>query len=206
MEFKRLNIPEAETLADLNGIALDLGSVVVWCDWMIANISRVPNEIFEACAVGAAVRYCRCFSTGNRLGLRREDVEKLGARKLAIHDTVVERRNRDFAHSVSILEDNAVLVSFDRCDSSVRRGVVPFTTRHDTLPIHLVFELRELADALGRYVRSKVEDEQSRIDRVIQQIPLETLLAMESAEIGAPSDDPSPRRPRLKALEKRKSR
>lgn len=105
-----VRLPEAEVLADLYSVQYDLE--------IATHLSKVSREMgatrphdslaVEGLVTAALIRYCRCFSTNVRLGLRRVDIESLDAETLANHDYFKDLRDKFVAHSANPFEENWV--------------------------------------------------------------------------------------------------
>lgn len=173
-----VKLPEAAVLADLYSVQYDLE--------IATHLSKAAREagatrphdslVVEGLVSAALIRYCRCFSTNVRLGLRRADIEELGAEALGQHDYFKNLRNKFVAHSANPFEENWVTAT-----ASERDGVrYPITSvAHGSHRMLLsVGEARALG-ALIKQVRevvdTKIKAEEKRLLSVIQQLPLDVL-------------------------------
>lgn len=143
------SVPEAQRLADLTGILLDLEAVEQLCSRLMAEVDAmkarpllevhviggepeerrsVPNVGLEdwlfrdSLFAAAVVRYMRTHGTGVRYGI---PVEWIGALPQSLqngHKYLKNLRDKFIAHSVSALEDNQVQV-FVRASDPYPSGV-----------------------------------------------------------------------------------
>lgn len=173
-----VKLPEAAVLADLYSVRYDLE--------IATHLSKAAGEagatrshdslVVEGLVTAALVRYCRCFSTNVRLGLRRVDIENLDSETLAQHDYFKALRDKFVVHSANPFEENWVTAS-----ASERNGVrFPITAvAHGSHRMLLsVGEARALG-ALIKQVRhvvdARIAKEEVRLLAVIQQLPLDEL-------------------------------
>jgi hypothetical protein len=173
-----VKLPEAEVLADLYSVRYDLE--------IATHLSKAAREagatrphdslLVEGLVTAALIRYCRCFSTNVRLGLRRTDIAGLDDETLGHHDYFKALRDKFVAHSANPFEENWVTAS-----ATERDGVrYPITSvAHGSHRMLLsVGEARALG-ALVKQVRyvvdAKIKAEEERLLAVIQQLPPDVL-------------------------------
>jgi hypothetical protein len=83
-----VTLPEAELLADLYGVMFDLKAAAHLCSKAIELGGATQNDylLVEGLVAAAVIRYCRCFPSRARLGLRRKDLAELDGKDLQTHD------------------------------------------------------------------------------------------------------------------------
>ena len=182
-----VKLPEAELLADLYGILLDLAAATSLCDRAIelGRPERPDYLLIEGLAAAAVVRYFRCFSTGARLGLRREDITELGDQDLLSHDYFKALRDKFVAHSVNPFEATYVTAS-----ARVEDGTMcPIHSLHPgqhrlVLSTDTAEALAYLISKVRAVVQKRVSLEEHRLLAVVQALPLETI---HSGDLHTPS-------------------
>lgn len=131
------SVPEAQRLADLTGIILDLEAVEKICSRLVAEVDAMKaRPLLEVAVIGgeleerrsvpnvgledwlfrdslfaaAVMRYMRTHGTGVRYGIPVEWVEALPQPLQNGHKYLKNLRDKFIAHSVNALEDNQVQV------------------------------------------------------------------------------------------------
>lgn len=173
-----VSFPEAEFLAHLYGIAFDLETAASLCDKAVELGRPRPNDfpVIEGLVAAAVVRYGRCFASGVRRRLKREDLAKLDASDLAAHDYFKALRDKFVAHSVNPFEDTYVTAAATERDgiklpiTSVNAGQHRLALSPETAKA-----LADLVAKVDLIVRGKVASEERRLLAVIQALPIETI-------------------------------
>lgn len=106
----RITLPEAETLADLYGVAYDLDSAIELCHKALSLSKEAPDDyqLVEAVITAAVVRYFRCLNTGVRLGIQSSDLEQLSEEDRSTHNYLKDLRDKFVVHSVNPFENSYV--------------------------------------------------------------------------------------------------
>jgi hypothetical protein len=105
-----LDIPSSQVLADQAGIIQDLQFVMESCKRLLTELARSEEERDPVVPVAlwsaALVAYARCFATGQRFGLRADDVTSLPLKGevLSYHKWVVRERNTATRHPANPLD------------------------------------------------------------------------------------------------------
>jgi hypothetical protein len=106
--------PDATDLADLFSINQDLETVA----GLLARLATVKNDTVTSSGlfVAALITYRRCFNTGVRVNLKRDDVVALPRNAIELHDYLVNLADKLAAHSVNAFEQTVVgiIVENDR--------------------------------------------------------------------------------------------
>lgn len=122
-----ISIPEAKVLADLVSLHNDLLRVKSTLNQLLAT----KNETIEdACFSASLITYRRCFKSGIRNGLSRNDIIALKRNAIELHDYLVNQANKLIAHSVNPFEQTTVGVVVDG------QRVVGIATLSGRLMIH----------------------------------------------------------------------
>lgn len=109
------NSAPAKQLVGLFGVSLDLEKVALTADKLGAYLNEpgpFDQEIAESYSWHIVVRYARCFMSdaGRSASLNRRDVERLNdAGFLTLHDGLIDRRNKTFAHAGEHCSDRLVI-------------------------------------------------------------------------------------------------
>jgi len=173
-----IKLPEAELLAELYSIINDLEAAADYCTKAEELEKSKPRDfvVEEALVWAAIIRYGRCFTSGIRLRLGREDLTSLTVEDLAEHDHFYALRDRFVAHSICPFEETYVTAS-----AHERDGVLlPITAVHPGH--HRVILEGSTARALGSLiskvsveVKKRVSEEEKKLLTLIQSLPLETI-------------------------------
>jgi hypothetical protein len=157
-----VKLPEAELLAELYSIVSDLEAAADYCTKAAALERSKPRDfvIEEALVWAAVIRYGRCFTSGIRLRLGREDLANLPSEDLVEHDHFYALRDRFVAHSICPFEETYVTASAHERDG-VRLPITAVGPGH-----HRVLLEGSTARALGSLI-VKVKDEIKR--RVVEE-------------------------------------
>jgi hypothetical protein len=160
---------EAQEAADLMSIECDLKQVEACADLLGRSSfdEQKPDPLRFALIDSCVIRYRRCFTTGLRLKLARQIVERVAPRYVEIHDFFFDLGNKHIAHSVSALENPCAVVHVDARNEEnpqiVAHGVLHL--RGDVSDISIV-HLRELCVALRE---NHVGPEMERLLKVFEE-------------------------------------
>jgi hypothetical protein len=170
--------PTAQHFADLLSVGIDLTHVIAACDQLGAYFTEqsavdadeeedADSCIAETLWAGALVMYARCFGSGNRSRLSKDDGISTGPEAISIHENLIAQRNKHIAHSVSPFEQIKVgmIVNLnERVDlrpehflSFVSRRIVRYEDANNLWL--LATKLRDLVDTrLGELEVAAVEE------------------------------------------------
>ncbi len=178
VDFSR---PEAQRLADLNGIDFDLQSVVEYCDLFLSKEYPAPSieesRVMTAVCVAAVVTYGRTMTTGVRSGITLEQIRELPAHLQDAHQYFKDFRDKFIAHSVNALEENAV-VAYLVPEERGPRAVASISVQHGRVMMLAPYDmtgLRDLAKALTAIIAAESEIEQSAVLALAQSLPVDAL-------------------------------
>lgn len=196
-----VTLPEAEALADLYGIMFDLEAATYLCAKAI-ELSLPPQHdylIVEGLVAAAIIRYCRCFPSKARLGLRREDLAELNDKDFQAHDYFKNLRDKFVAHSVNPFEETYVNATASVLDGIKHpiQSVAPGQHRLMLSPstanalVDLITKVREI-------VKKSVSIEEKKLLGIIQSLPLDTIHSgdLHTPRHLKPSDVSKTRKPR----------
>ena len=113
MSFSRRWTPPVVTsLPDLTGCFTDMMDARKFCLRLesVARSSDHDYVLMDALETAALIRYCRCFTTGNRLRLNLQSGPALSVDEVKFHDRVSEIRSKHVAHPVNRFETQSVYV------------------------------------------------------------------------------------------------
>jgi len=175
-----IKMSEAELLADLYGIIIDLDTAAQLCSKVIElSKTKTKDLIIEEGLVGAAViRYGRCFTTGVRVRLGLEDLAELNAEELEAHNYFYALRNRFVAHSISPFEETYVTATAREQDGE-KFPITSLNPGHHriVLSAEIAESLTNLISSVKTLVKKKVTLEEQGLLDIIQGLPLETIHA-----------------------------
>ena len=173
-----VNLPEAEVLADLYSIVFDLEAAAYLCNKAV-ELDRPQQHdslLVEGLVAAAVIRYGRCFSTGARLGLCREDIAELKGDELETHDYFKALRDKFVAHSVNPFEETYVTATASESNGTKYPIQSLGPGQHRLMLSASTGEaLSHVLSRLKTVVDKRVSTEQKRLLAVIQALPLETI-------------------------------
>lgn len=197
-------VPEAQTLADLTGIEIDLAAVERACDRLLVEWKRFGEQnktmfdfieseavFFDTLFSGAVIRYWRCVGSGVRSGVPISLIESLEPSLQQAHRYFKSLRDKFIAHSVNPFEFNQVVVflkPLNKPPKGVDRvGVFP--GRHSPGSQKDATLLKRLAVGLRARVTEEIAAESERVLRFAQSLPAEPLYCEEYLPSRIPSAD-----------------
>ena len=188
-----ISLPGSRELAELGGIIEDLKWVEDACTKLV-DLWKDPQRdalLLEGMSAAALVRDFRCFSSGVRPRLPSEIVEKAPDAWRKAHQYYKDVRDKHVAHSVNLLEENAITATVPESDpSSFEVEVLGFYhQRISPLGLSDAENLRSLAEGVRLGLEEKKETEMGELLKKIQEVPVEDLatkdlFAMKSPQLG----------------------
>jgi len=170
----KVDIPEAAFLADLYGIGHDLDMAEEWCKKVSKETQSANGDpwLNEAITTGAIVKYCRCFTTGVRFGLKRTDIENIGEDLLQKHDYIKALRDKFIAHPVNPFDESYVTVSITVKDGESSLGQI-IHAGHTRLLLSAqeADELLEVIVAVKKCVNKIISNEEVKLRELISDLP-----------------------------------
>ena len=102
--------PESKVLADLYGISADL-HCAAWCLEQLQRPDVSTNDFSKkSLLVAFLTTYRRCFNSGVRQSITKEDLRSLPDEAIDVHEYLIDLTNRFAAHSVNRFEETKVFV------------------------------------------------------------------------------------------------
>jgi hypothetical protein len=187
----RFPIAEATQLASLGSIELDLVGVRSYCQLITDRTKQGQlNAVeWEAIISAAIVRYARCFCTGVRAKLSDDIFAAATPVLLDDHRYVMDMRNKHVAHSVNAFEENDVVLLVD--DEFVSAAQIEQVSTFHNWVIGPPSDMPLRLDALATWALERVRDlcnaEKLKILAAARALPLSTIRAYETAQLGASS-------------------
>lgn len=171
-----VKIPQAEVLADLVSVLYDLEAADDRCGKAIELSSAVPSDTMhaEALVESAVVKYCRCFATGVRLGLRDADIANLSPLDLESHAYFMALRNKFVAHSVNPFEETYITASATNRNGNLSPiHSIGHGQQRVVLCVDTAKALRKLITRVKAIVDASVASGKAQLLRLIQTMQLE---------------------------------
>jgi len=101
-----LDSPAAALVAEMHGVVFDLQAAAFTCHLFLDEKAPLAPALFEPVATAAVIRYARCFSSGVRPKMPAEIIGTLDESQRALHQYILDLRNKFLAHSVNPYERN----------------------------------------------------------------------------------------------------
>lgn len=169
-----LAFPEAQDLADLDGVYRDLEWIRLLCTKIIrAERSRRRNsQRLEALTSAALIRYGRCFHHGVRRRLPQSWVDHLPDPFPRAHRYFMDLRDKFFAHSVNRFEINHATAAVpEPAPADYRIEDIGFFHQHlSSLGEPDILVLKQLCTALQGRVKAAIVTEKSAVLAIARTI------------------------------------
>ena len=172
-------VPEAQRLADLTGVASDLDMAREICrTYVNYDEQGVLSDLWlkMSLSMAAVVMYLRTSTSGVRAGIGSDHVRALPEPLREFHLHVKDLRDKWVAHSVNSLEETNVVVYPAPRELGVRR-IDQVSTQHRftcTLSIREASQLIDLCLALKAIVDGDIEAEKTRLLEFARSLPIDT--------------------------------
>ena len=170
-----VEFPEAQRLADIQGMLHDLRVCRDCCQKYLALISREDRGehdhfLSEVMVTTAFTKYGRCFKGGVRVKTRNEALKQLSEEDLEVHQIIIDIRDKHVSHSVNEFERPRAMVSL-RGDSPERELTgVSIGTTYIMAPDAVVFHnWIVLIDRLGDWLREESKKESRRLTEIAKE-------------------------------------
>jgi hypothetical protein len=184
-------VPEAQRLADLAGIRMDLESAIEYCDLHIeidpTEAAISPRERLRREHTRRAL--CRAFlvmygrswgwGSGVRAGLDDSYRKRLSHGALQLHATVKDLRDKWVAHAVNHFDDVRVGVDVEQKPDQTRsvRGV-SITSHHvGGFVRDWMIKFRTLASEVLALVQQEIAPESERLSVLVRQLPIDNVMS-----------------------------
>jgi hypothetical protein len=183
--------PVRHELHELTGQFVDMQSAFACLSRLnaLAQEQTKDGELIEAIFISALVRYCRCFTSGNRRKLHIEDLETATLEEIGVHQHIRGTRDWHIAHPVNRQETHAVhLITSTSIDGKpILLGVSAFTSAVWALNPKEISLALSLTEKWLLLLKNRLLAEQSRLRPYAQ-----ALLPQQLASL--PEADPEPNR------------
>jgi hypothetical protein len=188
--FVNLNIPQAQELADLNGIADDLRRAAE-IGGMACRAWAEPGQrhLVEPLSVAAAIYYSRAFLRGTRAWLNLKDLDRLSDAQRLTHARIRAMRDKHFAHAVNGFEDNQPIARYvvETVHEEGIRSVGCNHTRVIGFTLGECKQLVDLATTVSSHVHGLMAQERERLLGLVRARPIRQVLAAGDAPRGVGS-------------------
>jgi hypothetical protein len=182
-------VPEAQRLADLAGIRIDLETAIEYCNLHIeidpteSGIS--PKERLrrdhtrQALCRAFLITYGRCWGSGVRAGLDDGHRQQLSLGAQQLHATVKDLRDKWVAHAVNHFDDVRVQIDVDwRADETASVRGVSVTGHHvGGFVRDWMIKFRTLASEVLALVQREIASESERLSVMARKLPLENVMS-----------------------------
>lgn len=175
-----LDIPEAEILADLNGVSFDLSSTRELANMLKAEMAmELPNwQLFDPLSTAIAIRYSRSFVSGVRARLSNADLEILSDVQRSAHERLRLFRDKHIAHSVNTFEDNQPRANYCR-ERVGEEGITSISCSHSRvtgLSLQDIDDVIELTTVILNRIDCRMTQEKERLLKIVRNMPIATVL------------------------------
>lgn len=186
--FVDFSIKEAQRLADLSSIEVDLKTTEDICDLFIKRRQQFkqPGELeefvlFEALCIAAIVRYGRSYVSGVREQIPHGLIEQLPKEHQVSHDCFMNLRNKWVTHSVNPFEFTQVvayLTPEERGPKSVS-SISALPNRIASLGVQDMLRLKKLAGVVRETINKLIEDEKQKVLSYARSLPPDQFYAQD---------------------------
>lgn len=189
----KVDLPEAQRLADLASILQDLTFTIEACQRLLDVIDREPQDavLIQSLWSAALISYVRCFAHGKRFGLSEEILAHLQGEPIPVHNFYKNLRDKHVAHSVNPFEEVAVGVVLPQADSDTKEahGVAILAMKHIVTDRQGVEQLITLAASLREEVRRMAREAETATREAAKKIPLQELYKKPPLRLYAPGPE-----------------
>jgi hypothetical protein len=184
------SLPEARIMADLIGVHNDLKLVMdILTRWLtIQNETVLAHALFSA----AHITYRRCFNSGVRNGLTRDDIANIPNNAVELHDYLIAQANKLIAHSVNPFEQTqiGILVIEDMV-----RGVATLNTRLSSLKEPDIIQWGSLVKIIANTILvPRIEQARQAVDTAAKALPIAEIKKGQVLGYTAPGPDQANKR------------
>jgi hypothetical protein len=179
-KYIEVHLKEARYLADLNGIKIDLEAAIDLCNFLLDTyrMEKPDVKFTEPLSIAILIKYSRSFVTGVRKRLSINSVSGLNHDELEQHNKFIALRNKHIAHSVNKFEENTVKAYYN--DEKVfTEGITSISIGHARLTGLSGYDAETiiaLSKKIIDYVNSEMENEKTKIFKIVRNIPIDDLL------------------------------
>lgn len=183
------SVKEAQRLADLASIKVDLETTEGICDLFIKRRQQFEQSeglgalvLFEALCTAAIVRYGRSFVSGVRAQIPPQLIEQLPQEHQESHTFFMDLRHKWVAHSVNAFEF-AQVVAYLTPEESGPKSVASISAhpnRIASLGVEDMLRLQKLAAAVREKLNILIKDEEQKVLSHAQSLPPEQFYAKDT--------------------------
>lgn len=187
-------VPSADLLADSVSIINDLRFVIACCARLRDELGDgdADSLVIQALWSSSVTTYARCFKDGKRLGLKRSDVEGFdGTGALALHQWIMDMRNKHVAHSVNPFESARVGVILASSNAAAREvvGVAEMSMSWISATREGVESVGRLSQMLLERVEARHTEQHEAVLAEARQLDIDELYRQQVVEMIAPGPD-----------------
>lgn len=191
--FVNFCVKEAQLLADLTGVEVDLNATEDICALLLTKTAEKQTDwtLTEALCAAALIRYGRAFGSGIRAGVPHEIIALLSDELQETHQYFKNLRDRWIAHSLNAFEENIVhayLVPEERGP----KGIASISVQHQrviTLSSEDIARLKALAAEIRKHVTNYIEQEKRKVLEYAQSLPVDDFYTQKDPPAKAPGGD-----------------
>ena len=195
--FVDFSVKEAQRLADLASIEVDLKTTEAICDLFVKRRQKSKQfgkleafVLFEALCTAAIVRYGRSFVSGIRERIPAALIEQLSQEHQESHAFFMDLRHKWVAHSVNAFEFTQVvayLTPEERGPKSVS-SISALPNRIASLGVQDVLRLQTLAAAVRERINRLIDDETQKVLSHARSLPPDQFYAQDYSRPQLPDD------------------
>ncbi|MDD2335574.1 MAG: hypothetical protein PHD01_03255 [Geobacteraceae bacterium] len=196
--FVVFSVKEAQLLADLTGVEVDLRATEEICDLILQNMAKEPMELLlvESLCAAALIRYGRSFGSGVRHTIPDEVVKGLPSESQKNHEFFKNLRDKWIAHSVNAFEENLVH-AYLTPEERGPRSISSISVQHSrivTLRGNNIAALKTLAVEMRKQVEILIDQEKKKVLEYARSLPVDNFYSQVDPPAKAPGGDPKKRR------------
>ena len=180
--FVNLDLPEANTLADLTSVEFDLLSAKDFALRLKGMFSANPPDysLVDPLSTAIIIRYSRTFASGVRKLPLEEGLLQLTKNQKEKHQYFRDLRDKHIAHSVNCFEESTPRANY--CKERVKaEGITSISCEHNRvvgLSSENLDAVVELADTWLEFVGMKTKEESTRLLPIVREMPLDDVLSV----------------------------
>lgn len=180
--FVEIDIPEAQDLADLTGINIDLQMARNFASRLKEMLEKEPPDcsLVEPMTIAILIKYNRPFMSGVRLKLKEDTLKTLSPFQKAAHGQFYSWRNKHIAHSVNEFEENQPIARYwvERFDDEGFSSVECNSNQIIGMNLHDVEMVIELTSHFINELKSRIKKEKEKVLAIVRSRPKEQIFAM----------------------------
>lgn len=196
--FADFSVKEAQLLADLTGVEIDLRATEEICDLILQNMAKKPMELLlvEALCAAALTRYGRSFGSGIRYTIPDEVIKGLPPESHEKHEYFKHLRDKWIAHSINAFEENLVH-AYLTPEERGPRSISSISVQHNRVAIlsgNDIADLKALAVEMRKQLEILIVQEKKKVLEYARSLPVDNFYSKVDPPTKAPGGDPRKRR------------